>query len=1261
MPNPGYGLIVGGYPQPGQTLPYNPNAGTGLVGGGYNTSVYDRLGIKPPEEDEENNPTMLGSIVRGAAIGLMDPLSFIDPVDRVVTRLREENEGAGAGGKVGYGLGYLAGFVLPGGVATKVGTYAARGVQGLTGLKLLRAAEAGTELTRLGVFAQGTVAGGLLSAGMSDAEGIGDFAEDVALGAVLGGVGDVAIQTAFKTLFGANALGRISAKTQQNAVENVLNERGLNIDEASLAGRAHKIADTLLEQKLAGSGEDLNYTAGMRSLGLRLGIDELNLNKIEQGNIRIVPNFAGNIEDTTAILNNFPELKVHTVTRELKNVDGTTRTQNDILVARQGDITTTQIKQFSDYGFIPGQRARWGGQDYILTKGVKDSAYALGVPVATATQRAVKILKSEMQLEDLIAPGFDLKSRVNPHAQWTAFVKEYGVFPHQIANSFNDAFDLFATKQNWNQHVRDDVKRYFTKRQLDVMRTFDDGEMGRVMDRIEELNKTISTKKFKAGDLEELAGQNGYKVARVGLKKKNGRMSWKNVLIDEETGHKIGPFESSKAAMQYVVDRTRPMRDGPGMPIADGTIPIPPRVGSLNELVNQSRATNVNIPWSTSFFGNVTPFIGYVRRVSDALAKELKGDAPDYYTPFTKLIQDMSVARSEGKKWLDELTEIRGGGLFGAGNIRSEKIDDFFDLLEEAKPGTADWRMAANAKGLNEKEVAAAEKLRDMYNRLFEVARQAKRVDIDGDDFIENYMPHFRKPNDNDWVKEYKQLHGREPSVQMKQFVNELNRSGGLTNYERDPFIATYRYVNGLMHQVHVSESWKKMQDMAETIITKRADQTGDNEGLLQFKNSLLETLSMMNGNQAEAFQTVRSALDSLNRTMGLNLDVGTFDRFVNTMIAANYGAFMGFRAALAVRNLGQLAMTTLPVVGPKYLGIGMKHAMREGSDDELIRLGIMAKGQSGMPLQDVLYYDQIQRQVKEAGSGGLTKAMAATGKTTRALTQKSLIPQAWSDKINRKVTYYAQKQKALDMLLRWRDEGWSETTFNSRVGLSRLGPTAEQAFHRMLPKENPEKAAQWLAGVVTADTQFLYQQGAGPKLFNSTTMRIFGMYGTWPSWYASFLQNNLSRGTAVDKAKFAAWTGLVHATFVNGIYATGVNTSKFTGLQFGWAGGPIFDLAKDASDIIAGEQVSGRPTAERQIALSNYGLRDPGPGPGLDMWQVRDPRRLVEGTLGMFMPGMYMARDIQRALDAETLTSAGLNLMGFQTDPSKGLLAELP
>jgi hypothetical protein len=174
-----------------------------------------------------------------------------------------------------------------------------------------------------------------------------------------------------------------------------------------------------------------------------------------------------------------------------------------------------------------------------------------------------------------------------------------------------------------------------------------------------------------------------------------------------------------------------------------------------------------------------------------------------------------------------------------------------------------------------------------------------------------------------------------------------------------------------------------------------------------------------------------------------------------------------------------------------------------------------------------------------------------------------------------------------------------------------------------------------------------VYQAGAGPRAFNSRAGKLFGMYGTWPSWYASLIEQRLRYGTPIDKARFVGYTAAVHLGFMNMAYLTGINMSKWTGLQFGWAGGPAFDIVKDLSDIVEGEQVSGEPTAERELALSKYGIRDPGDG----LFEIRDPRRLIEGTAGLFFPGMYAVRDVREAMKEDNPARMAMRAAGFQLE----------
>jgi hypothetical protein len=1221
-----------------------PSSGTGMYRP-LDMGVLSSLGIEEEEEELQGNPfgRFIKSLNAGIGVGVLDPFSFIKPVGRYVEGLKQEAEASGGGGsKIGYGAGFLTGFLLPGGLAAKGATYGVRGLQAATGLKLLRAADAGTEFTRLGMLTQGAIAGALLEAGGDVEEGNTRIGE-VARGMIIGGLGDVALQSAWRVVTGASAFGSLPAKIVGTA-DNIADDGIGSIDDAIDLGRAATLVDDIIRPTNP-VGDDILDSITQRKQQLILGLDELGLSELEPGQLRIVPNISGNVDDIRTALNNIPGIRYAFTSRKLR----TGKTVDDVLVGPVDEVDRETINLFQRYGFVPGQEGFYGGKKYILDRPSKNPDYVLGI-AADATTKATPIPRSELQLGSIINPTTGGRGKLaDPNAQWLSFAREYGPFPFRTnaesIGGFDWAFNSFTAGKSFTPAAKEQLRLYFSRRQNEFLKTIDDGELSSVLDNV--TKAPVGNRAHPSGQLEELAATRGLIPKRIQVEGKKGKR-WQYALVDVDSGQAHGPFKTPKIAAEFLRAYDKRMaRIDPDGPLAEGATGLPAKGTGVQQLINQAEFSNATVPWSLfSAYGSMMPNLHWIRRVNDSLTKQLGDNAPDLYSAFLDVFQATNRMRSEATPYLERLTKIRGGGLLSSSKLRVDKYDDIGELLEHSAPGSKSWLAKADELGLTPDEKNVTFELRKLFNDAFKVAEEAGNIDITADDFVENYLPHIWRRGEHNWVKSYTKAHGKPPSVKVKNFIHEFERTGELTIYEKDPFKAAYLYINSLFAKKNTSDSWSRLRAVIDTI-PEEMGPGQPNFGLIQLKQTALETAAIIRGNPLTTHYGTRALVQSASKQFNLHLDENTIDRFTSTLISLNYGAFMGWRVALAARNLSQIVMTGLPVLGPKYLASGIRKALREG-EGELIEQGILARGQYGLPFEDMLFYDNVRKGAMTMGKKeAVSKTAAKVGAATRYLTQQSLRPQAWSDSVNRRVVYYGAKDKMLDALTRWSKEGLSRERFDEVSGLSAMGPTVARDFHRMIPRENPIQAAKWYAAQVTNDTQFVYQAGAGPRAFNSRAGKLFGMYGTWPSWYASLIEQRLRYGTPVDKARFIGYTTAVHLGFMNMAYLTGINMSKWTGLQFGWAGGPAFDIVKDLSDIVEGEQVSGEPTAERELALSKYGVRDPGTG----LFEIRDPRRLIEGTAGLFFPGMYAVRDVREAMKEENPIAGGMRAMGFQLE----------
>jgi hypothetical protein len=599
--------------------------------------------------------------------------------------------------------------------------------------------------------------------------------------------------------------------------------------------------------------------------------------------------------------------------------------------------------------------------------------------------------------------------------------------------------------------------------------------------------------------------------------------------------------------------------------------------------------------------------------------------------------------------WIKEFARVRGSKV-GKSRVHPSRSGNFLDVFQSPK---SEWSSKAVEGGLTGDELAVVGELREYWNKMFERAKKSGLIDMSGDEFVETFLPALRTKNG---IKEVLDALPKDVYVSplTSKFIRGLEQDAIIKKFELDPFAMTMRYLRNIMWRSHVERHWLATKGMLNDV-RRAAEEAGEalvGPVKLMYR-SVKEYLEYSRGGYPEAYGAVDSLVDSIAASLDITLSSLAKDRLVNTLVSLNYGAFMGLRPGLAIRNLTQTLVVTLPMVGAKSFGRGLEATMR-GWDEavaEARAAGAIAEWAPPVATEDMVYTSQVQALVREAVKGEsmsekTVKAIISGEEKITNLSHTALsgsinvggvdLPIGMygrADIFNRVLSYMAGKYKALDAINAWRKGDITVERFNEMVGLTRMGSSITREFHRRLAI-SVEDAARWYGAQMSNATQWIYQLGAGPAAFSHGFGRIFGMFGTWPAWFAENLRRGLTQGTVADRARFAAWTAAVNGIFWLVAADTGMNIARWTGLaSFPWAGSPIFDLGTDVFDIITGVTESGEASPDRALALAKMGMRHIEGGPFFTA-RVVDPKKLYWNTLAMFTPGAYFYKDVRDTME---------------------------
>lgn len=1207
----------------------------------------------------------LAALTGGFVRALTEPATIIEPVHRISESMRQYY-GDSLGTKIPYGLGYIAGTLLPGAAVFKVGGRVARG---LGFVSSIRRADQVADLTRVGRFTRGAVAGALYSAGIH-ADDPGEYARRMLLMGGVGGVGDVAVEGALAAL-SARFGNKVSPQIQQLA------EEALAEEAATAAAARHTPEGIAAHARAMALLDDLDNTIGFtaeqqryyqalvdrgieappanvqpaatRRMTLGIGVSKLNLQDMAPGQYRIINTPHGDAQDLSSILGRIEGLEHRVVNRKDGQmvIAGLSKEGAEDLGGLASDLER--------YGFVRGQHVLYRGQRWTALKPTK-AGDKLHISQPGRTKKPLVVGLDEIKLMPIVDDIANVPaSKISPLV--AKFIEQNRIIPEEM--SFDDAFSVFADAHKLDSATRVGLRESLIKRVRQEL-IKEDPELAVVIKNLDEASDVSIARGHPDGPLDEMAAMSGAVVRKVW---EDG--AWKFVAMDE-AGNIISPkLGSRKDMLHWLRNYPRELSNiNPrGVNIPDETIP---GVGTPS----MSPHTAID-PGSVHFspalvaLSRWLPRAHVLRFMEDALRKAGVTDVEPYTKIFFPLVTARRRFNAETATWLqggklEDGTVVKG--LLEIFNpkkptIRAKMRENVTDMLETPR---SQWTSFAKKHGLNEQEVKTAGEMRDWFNAMFARYVNDDNITITGDDFIENYWPHYRALSDTHAGPSVQQalkraFPDRKFNAPTVKFLSEMQRKGIMPKYDKDPFNVMFKYLRTGLYKSHmkgvVDEAEKHFNRIPVGGINPATGRMEVNPSLAQMRTTLMDYLRLASYGAPEAFTTTNAAFSEFTRLLGLPVDVTTRDKIVNTYLTLNYGAYLGFRPGLAIRNGYQMILTGYPLLGGKYLARGMKVVARdtEAAYNNAVRRGIVAPGHAPVPSSDLLYAEYASA----AQDAGATSLLSKTRKGAEAATSLGMRWYTGFDQINRQAISEGMYAKVHDMWNLYGAGGDMEKFF-SKSGINYFGESVKAAFEAKRVSAGIDAAADYMATIAAGDTQFLYELGAGPSLFAHGWGRLLGQYGTFPSWYTAYMAQGIKNLKGMDRALFLARNAAAHKAVIVAGAAIGWNMSRWTGISsLSWMGGPAVDWFYDFRNIFTGITSAGEPTAGRSVSLSEMGLRDMGESPsvlrefvpsvatsilpqaiGGRLGMAQDPRdrwRLASYFFGTVTPGYLLYKDIFR------------------------------
>ena len=1195
--------------------------------------IYEQLGLAAPEP-VGGTESRLPALLQGAAAGLIEPATLIPSVGLYREKLRMANQDSVLG-KLAYAMGYGASSLIPGAASYKL---ARAGLGVLRGAELLKAADTVTRITNAQRFTEGAIAGSIYVAGM-DADSWQEKLTQVAISAPLAGVLDVGISAAMRAVSGTAVAGKVSERVSRAATESLAKGEIDNEFNATVIAKALSFADELYPQNqtLGAKGEDV----AVKRASLLAGIERLGLGTLRSGEMRIMQSFDPRGNDVAKLLERLKDVvDSHVVPR------GAT---TDVLVGKSGEVPGKLVGLYKRYGYLPGQVGRKDGAEFVALRAEKGRivAHKFGDPFDGT---AYKFDPGELAWTSYAVTG---KPKTLALQRLVAdFTEKHTLYPEA---GFNKAFSEFIKGLELSEPDALELRGLLAKQQLKAIESLG-GEYRQMAEQIKKgFEGQIDAKDLPRSNLYSESASQGY-LARP-FRGEDGKVRVN--LVDLVSGEQLNLANESVARL-FLQQRQRSPRDllnviAPDLPFSSDLIhmkPVPPP-----ELYSQSALTDFSgaDPGGRFLSGRlrglsfILPRFMVLKRVQDTMIREgivgPGGRTPAVFDLAESVRLGTMARANEAEPFRQRIANLWSQYK---STVRNENFPGVIAMLEAP---AGDRAAVTKQFGLNGSEVKLSEDMRTFFADILKPLLKSENIDITPDKVIEHYFPHYRVRPFDGQVSSIPRPKDIESGAHTRviKFLSEMDRMGTMSQWETNPFLVMSRYTGAAFAKMHIAKPAAELQALIRNLPSE-----GD-WGLT--KRLLSEYVVLALGGGDDMTHTLLdNFLVGLSEKLGMDLSHAGRARIVNNMLTANYGAFMGFRPALAIRNLTQVIFTTYPVLGSKYTSTGMTAALTDWSETvaEMLAKGVIKPGGVGAPIEDTLVRQRFNTVLREYAGDRIgtlekvTELVAEFGHFSLSgeiQVGERTIPiglYSRSDVINRAIAWKGGRAMARDAISEW-VQHQDDAKLLKATRMSFFGETRTRDFLQLVKNNRREAAEDYVGRVVSDETQFIYNMGAGPAAFSSIWGRLFGQYATWPAWYLDILGNGLSRGDAADKLLFLRRSAVAHAAIVGAGMGVGINVWRWLPVtSFLWGGSPMWDFGVDVTNVLGGLNVRGEPTAAAQITLSQYGLG------GGDKSAGERAYSLYKNTLGTFTPGMILVDDIYRGVQEPNEKDALLRGIGF-------------
>lgn len=487
---------------------------------------------------------------------------------------------------------------------------------------------------------------------------------------------------------------------------------------------------------------------------------------------------------------------------------------------------------------------------------------------------------------------------------------------------------------------------------------------------------------------------------------------------------------------------------------------------------------------------------------------------------------------------------VKGGRYTGRWIPRKKRIALYEYMSEPNQARKA--QIAANHR-LDQDDIRAAGQIRDWLGRSSEEGAFAD-FQVDPDLFLTDYLPKIRKylqvGENRAWVNSLKDgqlskmldgvYRGNIPKELDAFFKHQRVSSVADLALEKDPLVLLLKY-NAVGHRQQIlGPIWDKIGQYLNV-----AQKEGKIDGsLLSRFNTYREDIMGIPYTWGE--KMVRDVTAKTLQKFGLKGKFSSdFTRAARSWI---YNVSMGWRPWVPIRNSLQIWTTLAPRMGNDAVAKAARFVSGPNGGNYVD--GLRAKGiiQSSLPL---------------FGGEGIDPS-TLMGR----MTYKGLKAFKNSDEWTRAVAMRSAEIRFDDAMDAWR-RGAIKTRdeFFDLSGMWQLPTDLKNRATELIGKGDWKSAREMFGTYLVDATMFPYRAGHSPMAFHGVLGKMFGQFGTYPTFYRENVFSALRYGNTSQRLLFASrWIGNMTAIYT-AFREIGINADEFLFWQpMLFSGGPMWD-----------------------------------------------------------------------------------------------------